>query len=111
MSPLSLFGRKAFIPKSRPRWEQVLEQLQAGKFEQEEKYMDELRRCLVWYCIDELGVDPFYWVKHQEEVSGKQLKSMDKYAELRTLFIELLHNPAGQGKSLLDRFLLLQKNI
>jgi len=104
MSPLSLFKRKASVPKSRPRWELVLEQLQNGKFEQEEKFLDELRRCVVWYCTDELKVDPFYWVKHQEEVSGVQQKGTGEYAEYRALFIELLNNPSGQGKELLERF-------
>jgi len=109
MSPLSLFKRKAFIPKARPRWELVLEQLKAGKFDQEEVFLDELRRCVVWYCTDELGVDPFYWVKHQEEMSGQQQNRMGEYSEFRDLFIELLHNPSGQGKALLDRFQALLK--
>jgi len=109
MSPLSLFKRKKAVQKSRPRWELVFEQLQSGKFEQDEKFMDELRRCVVWYCTDELEVDPFYWVKHQEEVSGKQQKGTGEYAEFRTLFIELLHNPSGEGKALLERFKSLLK--
>jgi hypothetical protein len=109
MSPLSLFKRKAFIPKSRPRWELILEQLKAGKFDQDEVFLDEMRRCVVWYCTDELGVDPFYWVKRQEEMSRQQQKGMGEHSEFKDLFIDLLHNPPGQGKILLDRFQALLK--
>jgi len=104
MSPLSFFKRRSFIPKPKVRWELQLEQLQTVEYETEEHFLDALRRAMVWYCTDELDLDPFYWVKHQEEVSGEKQKGMGEYEGFKILFVELLHSPTGEGKILLERF-------
>jgi len=112
MSPLSFFKRSSLATsKQKARWEHVLEKLKAGEFEDEAHFMDNLRRCMVWYCVDELAVDPFYWVKHESEVSGKQKQGAGELAEMKELFIQLSHNPQGEGKVLLERLSqLISKN-
>ncbi len=103
MSPFSFFKRKAEVTRNSDRWEPVLEQLRAGAYTDDAHQIDALRRCLVWYCTDKLGVDPFYWVKHEEEVSGLQQKGTGDLSPFRELFNDILLSPRGQGKQLLDR--------
>jgi hypothetical protein len=103
MSPFSFFKRKTDVSGTTDRWEPILEQLRAGAFADDAHQLDALRRCLVWYCTDKLGVDPFYWVKHQEEVSGQQQKGTGELVGYRDLFNDILLSPRGQGKQLLDR--------
>jgi len=103
MSPFSFFKRKTEVTRNSDRWEPVLEQLRAGGYPDDAHQIDALRRCLVWYCTDKLGVDPFYWVKHEEEVSGHQQKGGGEFAPFRELFHDILLSPRGQGKQLLDR--------
>ena len=111
MSPFSFFKSGSSVQKTKTRWEEIQEQLHAGAFEDDAHLLDAIRKCLVWYCVDELDIDPFYWVKHQEEVSSKQQKGTEEFEEYRKLFIDVLHNPEGQGKALLDRLSpLLVKN-
>lgn len=107
MSPFSFLKRKASVSKVNARWEKPLEQLRSGAFTDDEHQLDALRRCVVWYCTDKLGVDPFYWVKHQDEVSGKQQKVAGDQASIRELFSEILLSPRGESKKLLDRFIQL----
>jgi hypothetical protein len=103
MSPFSFFKRKTSVSGTAARWEPILEKLRAGVFPDDAHQLDELRRCLVWYCTDKLGVDPFYWVKPQEEVSGHQQKGTGELAAYRELFNDMLLGPRGQGKQLFDR--------
>lgn len=107
MSPFNFFKRKTSVAKINTRWEQPLEQLRSGAFTDDEHQLDALRRSVVWYCTDKLGVDPFYWIKHQDEVSGKQQKVAGELAGFRDLFTAILLSPRGQSKQLLDRFLQL----
>lgn len=104
MSPFNFFKRKTDVSASTARWEPILEQLRAGAYTDDAHQLDALRRCLVWYCTDKLGVDPFYWVKHEEEVSGHQQKGTGELAGYSDLFKDILMSPRGQGKQLLDRF-------
>jgi hypothetical protein len=103
MSPFSFFKRKGFAVKEKTRWEEVLEQLKSGEIGAEDQFLDALRKCLVWYCVDTLKVDPYYWLKHEEEVSGEVHKSTGEFAEVKSLFIDLLHSPSGEGDVLLER--------
>lgn len=103
MSPFSFFKRKTEVTRNSDRWEPLLEQLRTGAYPDDAHQLDALRRCLVWYCTDKLGVDPFYWVKHEEEVSGQQQKGTGEFAPFRDLFRDVLLSPRGQGKQLLDR--------
>lgn len=103
MSPFSFFKRKVEVTRNSDRWEPVLDQLRAGAFADDARQIDAMRRCLVWYCTDKLGVDPFYWVKHEEEVSGEKQKGGGELAPYRELFHDILLSPRGQGQQLLDR--------
>ncbi len=103
MSPFSFFKRKGFAPKEKLRWEEVLEHLQSGDIGAEDHVLDALRKCLVWYCVDTLKVDPYNWIKHEEEVSRDVQKSTSEHTEFKSLFIDLLHSPSGQGDVLLER--------
>jgi hypothetical protein len=110
MSPFSIFKRKGFAARTKARWEDVLEKLKAGEVQNESEFLDILRKCLVWYCIDELDVDPFYWLKHEEEVMHDVQKGTGELAGYRELFLDLLHSPTGQNDELLDRFTRLISN-
>lgn len=103
MSPFSFFKRKAEVSINSDRWEPILNQLRAGNFPDDAHQLDAMRRCLVWYCTDKLGVDPFYWVKNEHEVSGEKQKGKGELAPYRDLFNDILLSPRGQGKQLLDR--------
>lgn len=103
MSPFNFFKRKTEVTRDNNRWEPVFEQLRAGAYADDAHQIDALRRCLVWYCTDKLGVDPFYWVKHEAEVSGQQQKGAGELVPFRELFNDILLSPRGQGKELLDR--------
>ena len=78
-----------------PRWQRQLQILDDTLGEDDVQYADNLRRCLVWYCNDELQLDPFVWLDLAEarSASGDE----QEHVELRSLFIDLLHSPAGQS--------------
>ena len=107
MSPFNFFKKKAAVAKVNARWEQPLQQLRSGTFTDDEHQLDALRRCVVWYCKDKLGVDPFYWIKHQDEVSGKEQKVSADLAGFKQLFSDILLSPRGESKKLLDSFIQL----
>jgi hypothetical protein len=109
MSPFSFFKRASSVQKTRRRWEDVLEKIQRGEYQDDAHLFDAIRKCLVWYCADELRVDPFYWVKHEEEVSGKEQRSTEEYGDYRQLFLDLLCSPQGQGVALTERLSALVK--
>ena len=92
-------------PDAVPRWKQQLEKVRAGDTGDEARYLDELRRCLVWYCNDELGVDAFVWLDLAERNDDDQDAAVDdaSYKKLRDLFIDLLHAPTGEADALRDR--------
>ncbi len=79
----------------KPRWQQQLQILREVDTTDDARFLDTLRRCLVWYCNDELQLDPFVWLDLAE--SGDASDDDRTHADLRSLFIDLLHNPAGQG--------------
>lgn len=78
-----------------PRWQQQLQSLREADTADDAHFFDALRRCLVWYCNDELQLDPFVWLDLAEP--GNDAGDDRRYADLRSLFMDLLHNPAGQG--------------
>ena len=78
-----------------PRWQQQLQSLREADTVDDAHYFDALRRGLVWYCNDELQLDPFVWLDLAEP--GNDAGDDRRYADLRSLFMDLLHNPAGQG--------------
>ena len=85
-----------------PRWKKELHALRDADASDESRFLDRLRRCLVWYCNDELGVDAYVWLDLAERGDeARDAAEDDKgLTELRELFVELLHNPAGKGDEL-----------
>lgn len=85
-----------------PRWEQQLNRVREYDDVDHARYVDALRRCLVWYCNDELGIDPFVWLDLAEPGDDDPAESSAarNHADLRRLFFELLHDPVGQGAEL-----------
>jgi hypothetical protein len=81
-----------------PRWRRILQELEAGEADEDAHYVDALRRCLVWYCNDELQVDPFLWLDLAELGEGDEVD--EEHGELRSLFFELLHSPTGRNAEL-----------
>ncbi len=84
-----------------PRWQKQLELLRAADAQDDAAYLDALRRCLVWYCNDELQLDPFVWLDLAEP--GDNAADDQNDSELRSLFMDLLHSPVGQGVELRQR--------
>jgi hypothetical protein len=101
MWPFRLKKSSPFAAKSQARWQDLLQELQDDDAADEKRYFDRLRRCFVWYCTDELGMDPFDWMRHAGD--GFDEQGDEKLANLRSLFVELLHNPTGQGPELRTR--------
>ncbi|MBT8100540.1 MAG: hypothetical protein KJO82_12355 [Gammaproteobacteria bacterium] len=88
-----------------PRWEQQLNHVREYDDVDNARFVDALRRCLVWYCNDELGIDPFVWLDLAEPGNDEPVGSdtAGNHADLRQLFVELLHDPVGQGRELRAR--------
>ena len=84
-----------------PRWQRVLQELPVDGSGDDTRYVDSLRRCLVWYCNDELQLDPFMWLDLAERAEGDEVD--EAHGELRSLFSQLLHKPAGQNRELRKR--------
>lgn len=101
MWPFRFKKSNPFAAKSQARWQELLQELQDDDAEDEKRYFDRLRRCFVWYCTDELGIDPFDWMQLAEHDAEEQAD--ETLASLHSLFIDLLHNPAGQGPELRTR--------
>lgn len=107
MSPFSFFKRKSVADKSKNRWEDILSTLKSGELQNDKEFLDSLRKCLVWYIVDELKTDPFYWLKHETEVVHHDQKGTGDLAGYRELFIDILHSPEGKNDELLNRFTTL----
>jgi len=88
-----------------PRWQTLLAELRNDNGEDEARFLDSLRRCVVWYCNDELRIDPFVWLDLAERAdeAGDEVEDDKAYTELRSLFVDLLHNPVGRGAELRTR--------
>lgn len=95
---------KATAPAA-PRWQRELDALRQAEETDAARYFDRLRRCLVWYCNDELAIDPFVWLDLAEsaEDASEAAEDARSLAALRKLFTELLHNPSGRGAELRAR--------
>lgn len=93
------FNRSNKLSSSeRPRWQQLLTELQDSENQDERWLADRMRRCLVWYCSDSLNVDPFEWLP------AAGVNELDEsHKEPRDLFIDLLHDPSGNSGELRSR--------
>ena len=87
------------------RWEHQLSRVREADNVDDARFIDAMRRCLVWYCNDELGIDPFVWLDLAEPGDDEPAGSStaQNHADLRQLFVELLHDPVGQGAELRTR--------
>lgn len=94
MWPFRFRRKQLFATDQVPRWQTVLHDLQNEDEADERRLADRMRRCLVWYCSDSLNVDPFEWLAP----GGNDYEAA--HAELRGLFIDLLHDPSGRGAEL-----------
>lgn len=90
--------RKKDHSTSVPRWQSLLQDIGRDDDQDEARLIDNLRRCLVWYCNDALQIDPFTWLDLAE--TGDQSATVPNHSELRSLFVLLLHNPVGRGEEL-----------
>ena len=84
-----------------PRWQKLLQDLRDDDGENEGRFLDSLRRCLVWYCNDELAIDPFVWLDLAEP--GDDTHEDEDHVELRAVFVELLHSPTGRSNELMKK--------
>ncbi len=96
MWPLRLRRKQLFASAERPRWEKLLLELETEESGDEKQLADRMRRCLVWYCSDSLGADPFEWLDSDRAHDAA-------HAELRALFLDLLHDPTGRCAELRNR--------
>ncbi len=83
---------------SNSRWEQALARLQEDTMPDDE-WSDLLRRCLAWYCVDELGQNPYAWL-------GEATNAIDAPAAAREFFLDVLQQKSissGRRAGYLDR--------
>lgn len=68
------------------RWEHALVGLRDESLRDDE-WSDRLRRCLTWYCVDELGYNPYAWLgaAASDSAAGDQSQ-----AQWREFFIDVL---------------------
>jgi hypothetical protein len=70
----------------------------------DEEWADLLRRCVTWYCVDEMSINPFDWLR--EEVSHATLDHGSASA-CRALFLDVLAETGverGRRDAYLNRF-------
>ena len=98
-----LRGHKPKLLNSRPsesssRWEKVLARLSDDTISDDE-FSDLLRRCITWFCLDELGQNPYTWIG---ESAGLAISS----PRMHQLFLDVLQQPGiepGRRASYLDK--------
>jgi hypothetical protein len=55
-------GQALHLAAPATRWESALRRLRDGSLSDDE-WADVLRRAVTWYCVDELGENPFSWLQ------------------------------------------------
>jgi hypothetical protein len=92
------------------RWEHALVGLRDESLRDDE-WSDRLRRCLTWYCVDELGYNPYAWLgaAASDSAAGDQSQ-----AQWREFFIDVLQQhgiePARRDEYL-DRLMQLTGQV
>lgn len=70
------------------RWEILHLQLHDSPMS-DEQWSDRLRRCIAWFCNDELGLNPYLWINTE----NSQATIKDELAErTRALFMDLVND-------------------
>ncbi len=72
---------------SNSRWELTLARLKDDTMPDDE-WSDLLRRCVTWYCMDELGRNPYAWLG---AAASDAASSTDTPAGVRDFFLDVLH--------------------
>lgn len=85
------------------RWEKALSALQEGSLRDDE-WADLLRRCVTWYCLDELGRNPYAWLH-----DGRAPDDGDAAVTggFRVFFMEVLNRESvqpGERESIMTEF-------
>lgn len=96
-------------PRALTRWQAVLAHLEAGELSDDE-WADAIRRCITWYCVDELSANPCQWLENGAPGQGRAPASLTGF---RTLFIAVLQEERiapQQRRYWLDRFLRVVEN-
>lgn len=65
--------------KSGKRWENTLALLQQNRSFTDEEWSDMIRRCTVWYCTDEYGINPYSWLASPDKLSSPSLQAYREY--------------------------------
>ena len=86
------------------RWEQTLARLTNDTMPDDE-WSDLLRRCVAWYCVDELGKNPYAWLG---AAASDAASGTDTWADAREFFLDVLHQESidsSRRADYLDRLL------
>jgi hypothetical protein len=96
-------GHASHTTRPASRWEKALGRLRGGSLP-DEQWADMLRRCTTWYCLDELGCNPFVWLNKSDSNETGAPKPM---ADFRVFFVDVLAEESvapERRKEFLDRF-------
>jgi hypothetical protein len=86
------------------RWEQTLTRLENDTISDDE-WSDLLRRCVAWYCVDELGKNPYAWLG---AAASDAAGGTDTWADAHEFFLDVLHQESidpSRRADYLDRLL------
>ncbi len=104
-------GPQLFAPRPRDsdsRWELTLARLKDDTMPDDE-WSDLLRRCVTWYCMDELGRNPYTWLG-----AAAQDAASDTPTGVRDFFLDVLHQESidpARRTSYLDRLLGVTEHV
>ena len=94
-----LLGQSLHLAGPATRWEAALRTLHNDSLSDDE-WADRLRRAVTWYCLDELGDNPFAWL---QDTAVRASAS----ADFREFFFDVLHQESiarEQRAAYLERF-------
>ncbi len=86
------------------RWEHTLVRLKEDAMADDE-WSDLLRRCVTWYCVDELGQNPYAWLG---ATASDAASDIDSPSALQEFFLDVLHQESidpSRRADFLDRLL------
>lgn len=82
------------------RWEQTLARLTNDTISDDE-WSDLLRRCVAWYCVDELGKNPYAWLG---AAASDAASGADTCVDVREFFLDVLHQESIDPSRRADYF-------
>lgn len=90
-------------PRDLTRWQAVLAHLETGELADDE-WADALRRCITWYCLDELSANPCDWLQNGAPGTARVPPALAGFC---ALFVDVLHEEriaSGERPPWLARF-------